>query len=66
MFNDQTPEGVLNEFWTIALVCSGTTKEVHFGAFPSVADAREAMESGNVRTREDETLELRRIRRFPV
>ena len=65
MYNDQTPPGPFDAFWTVALVRSGTNHEVHFGVFSTSSDAREAMESGKVVTREGDSLSLRRIRRFP-
>lgn len=56
-----TPSGV----WTIALV-STDYREVHFGVFTDVEDARTALESGLVTTHPGERLSLRRIRPFPT
>jgi hypothetical protein len=72
MYKDHTPQDYglhkYEDFWTIALMGrSGNGKadpEVHFGVF-TMEDAREAMDSGKVKTRDDEWLELRRIRQFP-
>lgn len=66
---DVTPDGFGKEYWTVALVTpegEGYPKrETHFGVF-TFDDAMIAIDSGKVKTMPDETLELRRIRRFPA
>ena len=65
MYRDVSPNG-LQEYWTVALVRNdGNYKETHFGVFMGCSEARDALESGKVKTWDDEHLELRRIRVFP-
>lgn len=65
MYTDHTPDNDYQDFWTIALIRDPETRrEVHFGVF-TYEDAIKALDSGKIRVMEDQSLHLRRIRRFP-